>query len=80
MKRAHDLGILYRQSEHLKKEGFTNVGWASSPSDRRSTTGYCTLLSSNLVSWKSKKQIAVTYSSAEAKYVRTRQWFILLDY
>jgi hypothetical protein len=55
MKRAPDLGILYRQSGHLKKEGFMDAEWAGSPSHRRSTTGYCTLLSSNLVSWKSKK-------------------------
>jgi hypothetical protein len=32
-------GILYRKSGHLRIEGFTNVDWEGSPSNRRSTTG-----------------------------------------
>jgi hypothetical protein len=62
------LGILYRPNGHLRVEGFTNADWAGSPSDKRSTTKYCTFLGSNLVTWKSKKQTVVAQSSAEIEY------------
>ena len=68
IKRQPGLGILYRPNGHLRVEGFTNVDWAGSPSDRWSTTGYCTFFGDNLVTWKSKKQIVVARSSAEAEY------------
>ena len=36
--------------------------------DRRSTSGYFTFVSGNLVTWKSKKQNLVARSSAEAEF------------
>ena len=36
--------------------------------DRRSTSGYCTFVGGNLVSWRSKKQSVVARSSAEAEF------------
>ncbi|XP_073104417.1 uncharacterized protein [Elaeis guineensis] len=49
-------------------EGFTNADWAGSLDDRRSTSGYCTYVGGNLVTWRSKKQSVVARSSAEAEY------------
>ena len=49
-------------------EVFTDADWAGSIDDRRSTTGYCTFVRGNLVTWRSKKQPVVSKSSAESEY------------
>ena len=36
--------------------------------DRRSTTGYCTFLAGNLITWRSKKQEVVARSTTEAEF------------
>jgi hypothetical protein len=32
-------GLWYRQTDEVKLHGFTNVDWAGSPMDRKSTSG-----------------------------------------
>ncbi|KAK3014800.1 hypothetical protein RJ639_009131 [Escallonia herrerae] len=49
-------------------EAYTNVDCAGSLIDRRSTSGYCTFLGGNLVTWRSKKQPVVARSSSEAEF------------
>jgi hypothetical protein len=61
-------GLLYRANGHLRVEALTDSDWTGSPSDRKSTTGYCTFLGGNLITWKSKKLTIVSKSSAEAEY------------
>uniref|UniRef100_A0A2N9FGV4 Integrase catalytic domain-containing protein n=1 Tax=Fagus sylvatica TaxID=28930 RepID=A0A2N9FGV4_FAGSY len=68
LKNAPGRGLFYRSSGHLRIEGYTDADWAGSPSDRKSTTGYCTFIGGNLVTWKSKKQSVVARSSAETEY------------
>ena len=57
-----------RNNGHFKVEGFSDSNWAGNTIDRKSTTDFCTFIGGNLVTWKSKKQIVVARSSAEARY------------
>ena len=68
LKGAPGRGLLYRSSSTLSITGFSDADWAGSRSDRRSTSGYCTFVGGNLVTWRSKKQHVVARSSAEAEY------------
>ncbi|XP_019242504.1 PREDICTED: uncharacterized protein LOC109222629 [Nicotiana attenuata] len=60
--------LLFSKHDHLQIEAFTDADWAGSLDDRRSTSGYCTLVGGNLITWRSKKQSVVARSSAEAEY------------
>ncbi|XP_070002188.1 secreted RxLR effector protein 161-like [Nicotiana sylvestris] len=52
-------GVLLSKHDYLQIEAFIDVNWAGSLNDRRSTSGYCTLVGGNLVTWRSKKQNVV---------------------
>ena len=49
--------------------GYTDVDWAGSVVDRKSTSGCCFNLGSASISWMSRKQKSVALSTAEAKYI-----------
>ena len=68
LKNALGRDLFYWSSGHLRIEGYIDADWTGSPSDRKSTTGYCTFIGGNLVTWRSKKQSVLTRSSAEAEY------------
>ncbi|CAL2255956.1 unnamed protein product [Prunus armeniaca] len=61
-------GLMFCKYGHTDVEGYTNVDWASSVTDRHSTSRYFTFVGGNLVTWRSKKQKVVSRSSAEAEY------------
>lgn len=42
--------------------------WAGLVIDQKSTSGYCTLIGGNLVTWRSKKQSVVARSSADVEF------------
>ncbi|XP_019099678.1 PREDICTED: uncharacterized protein LOC109132502 [Camelina sativa] len=53
--------------------GYCDADYAGDHEDRRSTSGYCTFVGGNLVTWKSKKQKVVSLSSAESEYRAMRK-------
>ena len=61
-------GILFKKKDHLHLLAYTDADWVKDRDDRRSTSGYFTLVGGNLVTWKSKKQEVVALSSAEAEF------------
>ncbi|XP_019168934.1 PREDICTED: uncharacterized protein LOC109164843 [Ipomoea nil] len=68
LKNSPDLGILLSTHSSLKLHAYCDADWASCPTTRRSTTGYCTFLGTSPLSWRTKKQTTVSRSSAEAEY------------
>ena len=60
-------GLLYKKNDTRDVEVLSDANWASDVLDRQSTSGYCSYVWGNLVTWKSKKQFVVSRSSAEAE-------------
>ncbi|GKE51107.1 ribonuclease H-like domain-containing protein, partial [Tanacetum coccineum] len=63
-----DLGLHLYASSTTSLVGYTDADWASCPSTRMSTSGYCVFLGDNLLSWSAKRQHTLSCSSAEAEY------------
>ena len=61
-------GLFYSAQSPLILRAFFDANWAGDPTDHRSTTGYCFLLGSSLISWRNKKQTHAARSSTEAEY------------
>ncbi|TXG59592.1 hypothetical protein EZV62_014165 [Acer yangbiense] len=68
LKTCHGLGLfnVIRAQSYLSC--FTDVDYVGSKSDRRFTSGLCTFCGNHLISWKSRKQAVVSWSSVEAEY------------
>ncbi|KAK2364787.1 putative mitochondrial protein [Trifolium repens] len=64
-----DYGIMYSHCENSTLYGYCDADWAGSADDRKSTSGGCFFLGTNLISWFSKKQNCVALSTAEAEYI-----------
>jgi len=62
------LGLLLRPSAQSDLLVYSDADWAGCPDTRKSTSGYAVFLGDNLISWSSKRQNAVSRSSAEAEY------------
>ncbi|KAK4352696.1 hypothetical protein RND71_028214 [Anisodus tanguticus] len=65
-----DYGLHLYPSSTSTLVSYTDADWGGCPDTRRSTSGYCTFLDSNLVSWSTKRQSTLSRSSAEAEYRR----------
>ncbi|XP_022040458.1 uncharacterized mitochondrial protein AtMg00810-like [Helianthus annuus] len=61
-------GLTLGSFTYFSLRAYTDADWAGCPDTRRSTSGYCVYLGTNLLSWSSKPQVVVSRSSAEAEY------------
>jgi hypothetical protein len=62
------LGIKICKSSSTLISTYSDVDWARSVDDRRSTCGFTIYLGSNLISWSPKKQAIMSRSSTESEY------------
>ncbi|TYJ96248.1 Cysteine-rich RLK (receptor-like protein kinase) 8 [Cucumis melo var. makuwa] len=52
-------GLMFRKTDKKTIEAYTDSGWVGSIVDRKSTSGCCTFVWENLVTWRNKKQSVV---------------------
>lgn len=68
LKGCPSLGVFYSSSCDFSVRGFSDVDWGNCKESRRSITGYCVFLGTDLLSWRCKKQPTVAASTAEVEY------------
>jgi hypothetical protein len=62
LKGTLDFGLSYNEDHELSLSGYTDSDWAGSVSDRKSTSGFCFILGSTMISWQSRKQSSISLS------------------
>ena len=62
-------GLKYEANQKISLEGYVDSNWVGSAIGRKSTSGCCFSMGSDLISWFSRKQSCVALSTAEAEYV-----------
>jgi len=68
VKETINLRFFIHSNNSLKLYGFSDANWVGCIETRHPTTGFCTYLGSNIISWLVKKQTNVSQSSTEAEY------------
>ena len=61
-------GLHYFSRSSLKLHAYSDADCVGDPTDQCSIIGFCFLLDTSLVLWRSKKQDVISRSSIEAKY------------
>ena len=63
------LSLIYRRSDSLQVEGYSDSDFAGDIDDRKSTSGYVFTLAGGAISWKSSKQSVTASSTMYAEFV-----------
>nr|XP_008381615.2 uncharacterized protein LOC103444468 [Malus domestica] len=62
-------GVFYKKGGTEELVGYTYSDYVGDQNDRKSISGYVFTLSSGAISWSSKKQPVVTFSTTEAEFI-----------
>jgi hypothetical protein len=68
-----DYGLDYVRGDGVRSIGYTDLDWAGSVVDRKSTSGCCFGLGLTVVSWFNQKHQSVALSSVEGEYMAASQ-------
>lgn len=60
-------GLLFKKNSTKEINIYTDADWAGGATHGRSTSGYCSYVWGNLVTWRSKKQSVVSRSTTESE-------------
>ncbi|MBW0495496.1 hypothetical protein O181_035211 [Austropuccinia psidii MF-1] len=63
-----DLGLYYASSEDSGLCAYSDTDWGNCKQTRQSVTGFIVSLHNCLIIWKTRKQLTVSLSTAEAEY------------
>ena len=64
-----DYQLKYDMNQKINLEGYVDSDWAGSAIGKKSNSGCCFSMGSDVISWFSRKQSCVELSTAEAEYV-----------
>ena len=71
IKGTKDYGLWYKKGSNFDLNNFSNVDFAGSVDDKKSTSRSAFFLGKMLVSWTSKNQNCISLSTIEVEYVAT---------
>lgn len=63
-----NLGLHIKKNQDMSLTAYCDSDYGGCKETRRSTTGFCTMMGPNLLSWSAKRQSTVSKSSTEAEY------------
>jgi hypothetical protein len=69
LKGTLDFSLSYNGDHDFRLSGYTDLDWAGSVSDRKSTSSCCFSLWSAMISWQSRKQSSISLSMTKTKYI-----------
>jgi hypothetical protein len=69
LKGTIDYGLSYDGVHNFTLSGYTDLDWAGSVADRKSTPECRFSLGSSMISWQSRKQSSIFLSTMEAEYI-----------
>jgi hypothetical protein len=68
LKRTIDLGLFYSDFP-VVMEGYSDASWMTSSSDNKFILGWIFSFGGGVISWASKKQTCISYSTMESKFI-----------